>query len=150
MSLDKTNISGISRGKEKGKRMEYKCPKCRNEQSFFTKEVGKHTGLYCSKCGRYIKWLGKKEYAEFIRKEAQKKLSFKKDWDRKEKEAPLLSSSDGTDLEEIIRQAFTQEIELLLNVVTDGKVTTSDINIKLIEGRFLRNIGLSAIHATQK
>lgn len=36
------------------------CPDCKG-QKFFIKENGSQTGLYCSHCGRWIKWLNKKE-----------------------------------------------------------------------------------------
>ena len=38
---------------------QYKC-KCGCIE-FFTKESGSATGLYCKKCGKWIKWLGKDE-----------------------------------------------------------------------------------------
>lgn len=34
-------------------------------QSFFTKKFGNTTGLYCKKCGKWIKWLGKDELRLF-------------------------------------------------------------------------------------
>lgn len=42
----------------------YKCSKCGCE-NFFTKKSGNQTGLYCSKCGKWIKWLGKDELRVF-------------------------------------------------------------------------------------
>lgn len=37
-----------------------KCKKCGNT-SFYTERNGNHTGLYCEKCGAWIKWLSKDE-----------------------------------------------------------------------------------------
>ena len=37
-----------------------KCKKCDNT-SFYTERNGNHTGLYCEKCGAWIKWLSKDE-----------------------------------------------------------------------------------------
>lgn len=42
---------------------QYNC-KCGNTE-FFTKESGRATGLYCTKCGKWIKWLGKDELRLF-------------------------------------------------------------------------------------
>lgn len=42
---------------------QYKC-KCGGTK-FFTKESGSATGLYCKKCGKWIKWLGKDELRLF-------------------------------------------------------------------------------------
>ena len=36
------------------------CSKC-NGTSVFIKKTNTQTGLYCSKCGKWIKWLGKEE-----------------------------------------------------------------------------------------
>lgn len=41
-----------------------KCNKCGCEE-FYTKESGTQTGLYCKKCNKWIKWLSKKEVADF-------------------------------------------------------------------------------------
>ena len=38
----------------------FKC-ECGNDELFFTKKSAIHTGLYCKKCGRWIKWLNKNE-----------------------------------------------------------------------------------------
>lgn len=40
--------------------MKIECPDCKSN-NFFIKEKGTMTGLYCSDCGRWIKWLNKKE-----------------------------------------------------------------------------------------
>lgn len=37
----------------------YKC-KCGNKDFFF-KEKGAHLGIYCKKCGRWLKWSDKNE-----------------------------------------------------------------------------------------
>ena len=40
------------------------CKKC-GSTSLFTKQSGNNTGLYCSGCGAWIKWLGKDELNTF-------------------------------------------------------------------------------------
>lgn len=40
------------------------CKKC-GSIDLFTKEKGGNTGLYCSDCGSWIKWLGKDELRAF-------------------------------------------------------------------------------------
>ena len=42
----------------------YYCPKC-GGMDFFIAEKGPHKGLYCVRCGKWIKWLGKREYIKF-------------------------------------------------------------------------------------
>lgn len=35
---------------------DYRCPKC-GKKKFFLREKDKdHMGIYCSSCGRYLKW----------------------------------------------------------------------------------------------
>lgn len=36
--------------------MNDKCPKC-NNASFIVRNVGPHVGLYCEKCGVWIRWI---------------------------------------------------------------------------------------------
>lgn len=43
---------------------QYVCTKC-NGKKFFTKKSGNATGLYCEKCGKWVKWLGKDELRAF-------------------------------------------------------------------------------------
>jgi Lar family restriction alleviation protein len=38
----------------------FKCAKCGSEDTF-TEKLGNNTGLYCSDCGIWIKWLDKNE-----------------------------------------------------------------------------------------
>lgn len=47
----------------------YRCKKC-NSIQIFIKTSGNHTGAYCKKCGKFIKWLDKRE---IIRIQAEKK-----------------------------------------------------------------------------
>lgn len=49
---------------------QYKC-KCGGTE-FFTKESGSTTGLYCKKCGKWIKWLGKDELRLFEHEQSLK------------------------------------------------------------------------------
>lgn len=73
---------------------QYKC-KCKGTE-FFTKESGSVTGLYCKKCGKWIKWLGKDELRlfeyeqslknekperKYIRDEVSNAINNLKDWD---------------------------------------------------------------------
>lgn len=44
--------------------MEYKCSEC-GQTKMFTKQNGTQTGLYCSNCGKWQKWLGKSELRAF-------------------------------------------------------------------------------------
>lgn len=39
---------------------EFRCKKC-NSKDLFIRKNGNNTGLYCSDCGSWIKWLGKAE-----------------------------------------------------------------------------------------
>lgn len=41
--------------------MDKHCSDCRKENPVVSRVVGPHTGLYCSKCGSWIKWASKKE-----------------------------------------------------------------------------------------
>ena len=47
--------------------MEYKC-KC-GSTDLFTEQKGNNLGLYCSKCGKWIKWLNKDEARLFEHKQ---------------------------------------------------------------------------------
>lgn len=53
---------------------QFYCKKC-GSMDVFIKENGSQTGLYCSDCGKWIKWLGKDElrlaelYIDSIRNE---------------------------------------------------------------------------------
>lgn len=38
----------------------FECPKC-NSNDVFIEKNGNNTGLYCKKCGKWIKWLNKDE-----------------------------------------------------------------------------------------
>lgn len=40
--------------------MEFVCNKC-GQSDVFIRQAGKQTGLYCSECGAWIKWLTKQE-----------------------------------------------------------------------------------------
>lgn len=44
--------------------MNYKC-KCGNITDFFIEKKGNNTGLYCSKCGKWITWLNKDQIRAF-------------------------------------------------------------------------------------
>ena len=47
--------------------MDIKTCKCGTDinNNFFLKKNGNHTGLYCSNCGRWQKWLDKNEIRVF-------------------------------------------------------------------------------------
>lgn len=42
--------------------MTYTCKKCGSETQGITREQGNQIGLYCEKCGAWIKWLSHKAY----------------------------------------------------------------------------------------
>lgn len=44
--------------------MIFKCNKCSSTQTFIEKK-GNNTGLYCSKCGKWITWLNKDQIRAF-------------------------------------------------------------------------------------
>lgn len=44
---------------------EHTCPKCRNKETEM-RQKGKQTGLYCKTCGRWIKWLGKRDVRQKV------------------------------------------------------------------------------------
>lgn len=46
-----------------------KCDRCGSE-NFFIKQSGNQTGLYCSKCGKWQKWLTKDEIRLFNYKQS--------------------------------------------------------------------------------
>ena len=61
--------------------MNDKCPKC-NNTSFIVRNVGPHVGLYCEKCGAWIRWIKqhkKKAHQmsieEFVQEAAPKQAS---------------------------------------------------------------------------
>ena len=41
--------------------MSHKCVHCGNEEDFVISRKGPHLGLYCKKCGKWIKWIKKNE-----------------------------------------------------------------------------------------
>lgn len=41
--------------------MSHKCVHCGNEEDFVISRKGPHIGLYCKKCGKWIKWIKKSE-----------------------------------------------------------------------------------------
>lgn len=45
--------------------MIYTCSKC-NSNNFHTEQKGSQTGLYCSNCGKWVKWLGQDELRAFF------------------------------------------------------------------------------------
>lgn len=57
---------------------EYKCPDCWNTE-MTEQQVGKHIGIYCSECGKWIKWKPQnKDWRSFVMpfgKHAGKKLA---------------------------------------------------------------------------
>lgn len=59
------------------------CVKCGNHV-FVKRERGPHTGLYCSKCGYFVKWLNKKE----------KQFDSDDGRIRQDKEPPIVGSDD--------------------------------------------------------
>ena len=52
----------------------FTCNKC-NSTDLFTKEKGTSIGLYCSDCGKWIKWLGKEEQRLFERQIEMNKIN---------------------------------------------------------------------------
>lgn len=44
------------------------CEKCNSSEMFLRKKGQDKTGLYCSVCGRWIKWVGKKELQNYTRR----------------------------------------------------------------------------------
>ena len=56
---------------------QYECTKCKGKK-FFTKKSGNATGLYCQKCGKWIKWLGKDELRIFEQEQSLNNESVRK------------------------------------------------------------------------
>ena len=50
--------------------MTIKCSCCNNETEFDIFGVGPHKGLYCKKCGAWIKWANKREIERLHRSDA--------------------------------------------------------------------------------
>lgn len=44
------------------------CKKCTSSRYYTIKRVGPHYGLYCAKCGSWVKWLNSKEAKDTIAK----------------------------------------------------------------------------------
>lgn len=55
--------------------MKYQC-KC-GCTDMFTEKKGNNTGLYCSECGRFQKWIGKNELRAFEHEQKEKEISIK-------------------------------------------------------------------------
>lgn len=55
----------------------YQCTKCSGTK-FFTKKSGNAIGLYCKECGKWIKWLNKKELMLFEQEQLKNQQSEKK------------------------------------------------------------------------
>lgn len=53
--------------------MKYQC-KC-GCTDMFTEKKGNNTGLYCSECGKFQKWLGKNELRAFEHEQKEKEIS---------------------------------------------------------------------------
>lgn len=53
--------------------MKYQC-KCGSIEMFIG-QSGNNTGLYCSKCGKWIKWLNKNELRAFEHEQKEKEIS---------------------------------------------------------------------------
>jgi hypothetical protein len=47
------------------------CPHCGASDNFFTKEKSPHIGLYCRSCDRWIRWIPRREAANFSAKPAK-------------------------------------------------------------------------------
>lgn len=60
----------------------YECSKCGNT-SFFTKQNGNSTGLYCKECGKWVKWLNKEEIRLFEQQEIEQNKSISVELDSK-------------------------------------------------------------------
>jgi len=81
------------------------CNKC-NSTDLFTKEKGTSVGLYCSDCGRWIKWLGKEELRLFERYTEMNKINLDvvMEVEEPEEEISLSIFSDEELLNEIKRR----------------------------------------------
>ena len=88
---------------------EYKCI-CSCETFYIKKDTktngGIQTGLYCSGCGRWIKWLGKEELRLYERKLEMDKINFNvvMEVEEPEVEISLSQYSDEELLNEIRRR----------------------------------------------
>ena len=41
---------------------DYKCPDCKSDEFFFNwKKSEPHIGIYCQRCGKWLKWANKNE-----------------------------------------------------------------------------------------
>lgn len=52
--------------------MEFKCNKC-GSSNYTTEKHGNNTGLYCSGCGKWYKWLNKDEVRVYSQKYKEEK-----------------------------------------------------------------------------
>jgi len=74
------------------------CSKCNGTYTFIKKN-NTQTGLYCSKCGKWIKWLGKEELRLYERQLEMDKMA-----EEEILENSLLQFSDEELLDEIRRR----------------------------------------------
>ena len=93
------------------------CKKCGSD-SFHTERKGNKTGLYCNKCGEFIKWLGKEDLQDIV--ERIEKFS---DFLTKEIELALLNVKNSQ--EDSIRiEAYTLALDRCqtsIKRIIDGK-----------------------------
>lgn len=89
---------------------QYKC-KC-GCMEFFTKESGSATGLYCKKCGKWIKWLGKNELRLF---EHEQSLKTKKKY-TKDEVAEAIDNLKDWDNYSPFHEAIDKVLEMFENM----------------------------------
>jgi len=77
------------------------CSKCNGTYTFIKKN-NTQTGLYCSKCGKWIKWLGKEEIRLYERQLELSKIEVEEEEEVLENN--LLQFSDEELLDEIKRR----------------------------------------------
>ena len=88
------------------------CSKC-NGTLTFIKKTNTQTGLYCSKCGKWIKWLGKEEIRLYERKLEMDKIKSEVIMEVEEPEIEISLSQFSNEelIEEIRRRMRKGEIE---------------------------------------
>lgn len=75
--------------------MIYTCSKC-NSNNFHTEQKGSQTGLYCSNCGKWVKWLGQDELRAFLHSQNLSPKSENSETDLKERLERFVKVIDET------------------------------------------------------
>lgn len=83
------------------------CKKCGNSENFNIQYGPTHTGLYCSKCDSWVKWIGKKElplYEKMVK--SRKNISARENFVKNLKSSISVLGLSKEDLLSIINEIY--------------------------------------------